>query len=121
MQNSPDSLHDIQKATGLSAQEVEKLNSQLGQIDTRTSREELRNIAIGLGQINEEASKVNVESIDKIVVALGDEFGGGAKEITTSLSVLRNNLQDIKTGNYAEDILHIGNALNVAGASGLAT
>ena len=116
-----DSLKDVEKATGKSSAEVEKLNSDLGKIDTRTARADLREIAIGLGQINEEANKANVEAIDKIVVALGDEFGGGAREITNALSVLRNNLQDIKTGNYADDILHIGNALNVAGASGLAT
>lgn len=116
-----DSLSDIDKATGLSSKQVEKLNKDLGSIDTRTKAADLREIAVGLGQISQEANKANVEAIDKIVVALGDEFGGGAREITTVLSVLRNNLDDIKTGNYAEDVLKIGNALNVAGAEGLAT
>lgn len=116
-----DSLSDIEKATGLSAEQVAKLNSQLGKIDTRTKTADLREIAVGLGQIGEAADKANVEAIDQIVVALGDEFGGGAREITTTLSVLRNNLSDIKSGNYAEDVTHIGNALNVLGAEGLAT
>lgn len=116
-----DSLADVEKATGLSAKSVGALNKELGQIDTRTAAADLREIAVGLGQIGQEANKANVEAIDKIVVALGDEFGGGAKEITTTLSVLRNNLKDIKTGNYAEDVTHIGNALNVLGAEGLAT
>jgi TP901 family phage tail tape measure protein len=116
-----DSLKDVEKATGLTSAEVAHLNSDLSKIDTRTATSDLREIAIGLGQINEEVSKNSVAAIDKIVVALGDEFGGGAREITTQLSVLRNNLQDIKTGNYGEDVLHIGNALNVLGAEGLAT
>jgi hypothetical protein len=116
-----DSLSDIEKATGLSSAAVGTLNKELGSIDTRTATNDLREIAIGLGQIGEEATKAKVAAIDQIVVALGDEFGGGARQITTELSVLRNNLQDIKTGNYATDITHIGNALNVLGAEGLAT
>ena len=116
-----DSLSDIEKSTGLSSAAVAQLNSELGKIDTRTSTAQLREIAVGLGQIGEAANKDNVAAIDQIVVALGDEFGGGAKEITTTLSVLRNNLSDIKTGDYALDVTHIGNALNTLGAEGLAT
>jgi hypothetical protein len=116
-----DSFTDIQKTTNLTASEVQKLNKELGQLDTRTKTAELREMAIGLGQIGEAANKANVENLDKIVVALGDEFGGGAREITTKLGVLRNNLDDIKTGNYGDDVLHIGNALNVLGAEGIAT
>ncbi len=116
-----DSLSDVEKATGLTSAQVANLNSQLSKIDTRTSTENLRQIAIGLGQIGEAATAENVAAIDKIVVALGDEFGGNAKEITTTLSILRNNLQDIKTGDYGTDVARIGNALNVLGAQGLAT
>lgn len=116
-----DSLADVQKATGLTAEEVGKLNSALGKIDTRTSTADLREIAIGLGQIGEAATPAAVAAIDKIVVALGDEFGGGAKEITTTLGTLRNNLQDLQTGDYGADVLAIGNALNTLGAEGLAT
>ena len=116
-----DSLADIEKATGLSGAAVAQLNKDLGKIDTRTATSDLREIAVGLGQIGQEANKANVAAIDQIVVALGDEFGGGAREITTVLSVLRNNLQDMKSGNYAEDVSRIGNALNTLGAEGLAT
>jgi len=116
-----DSLSDIEKSTGLSSSAVKELNTQLSSINTRTKTSDLREIAVGLGQIGEAANKSNVQAIDRIVVALGDEFGGGAKEITTTLSVLRNNLQDIKTGDYATDVTHIGNALNTLGAEGLAT
>lgn len=116
-----DSLSDIEKSTGLSARSVKELNSELGKIDTRTKTSELREIAVGLGQIGEAANKANVAAIDRIVVALGDEFAGGAREITTTLSVLRNNLSHIKSGDYATDVTLIGNALNTLGAEGLAT
>lgn len=116
-----DQLADVEKASGLSATQVAKLNSELGKLDTRTSTANLREIAIGLGQLGQAVTAENVAAIDKIVVALGDEFGGGAKEITTVLSILRNNLQDIKTNDYGNDVARIGNALNVLGAEGLAT
>lgn len=116
-----DSMADIEKSTGLTTKQVSSLNKELSKIDTRTKGSELREIAIGLGLIGEAANKANVEAIDKIVVALGDEFTGGAKEITTALSILRNNLTDFKTGNYADDVSKLGNALNELGAAGLAS
>lgn len=116
-----DELANVQKATGKSADEVKRLNQELGNINTRTANADLREIAVGLGQAGEEASAAAVAAIDKINVALGDEFGGSAQEITGTLSVLRNNLGDIKSGNYGDDVMKIGNALNELGANGLAT
>jgi len=115
-----DSLSDIEKATNKTSKEVAQLNTEIGRIDTRTATADLREMAIGLGQIGEAVNKENVAALDKIVVALGDEFSGGARQITKEVSVLRNNLQDIKTGNYADDVSKIGNAINVLGAEGLA-
>lgn len=116
-----DELADIEKASGLTKLQVEELNKEFRKIDTRTSSSNLRQIAIGLGQAGEEVNRFNVEKLDRIVVALGDEFGGDSREITTVLSILRNNLQDIKSNNYGDDVERIGNALNVLGASGQAT
>lgn len=121
MADLSDELANIRKTTGLSAAEVDKLNRSLSEIDTRSTKKALREIAVGLGQIGEKATIENIRAIDTVVVALGDEFGGSAQEITNAISILRNNLTDFKTGNYADDILKIGNALNVLGATGLAT
>ena len=121
MADLSDELANIRKTTGLSATEVDKLNRSLSEIDTRSTKKALREIAVGLGQIGEKATIENIRALDTVVVALGDEFGGSAQEITNSISILRNNLTDFKTGNYADDILKIGNALNVLGATGLAT
>jgi TP901 family phage tail tape measure protein len=116
-----DELANVRKATGLTAEEASRLDRELRKIDTRTAGSQLREIAVGLGQAGEEASVSAVAAIDKINVALGDEFGTSAKEITTTLSQLRNNLSDIKSGDYGNDVGRIGNALNVLGANGLAT
>jgi TP901 family phage tail tape measure protein len=118
-----DSFADIQKTTGMTAKEVKELNSELGKIDTRTSREELRKIAVVAGQLGIQKSQVLAftESIDKLNVALGDEFGGGAEQIADEMGKLRNVFIDVKTANVSQDLLHIGNALNVLGAEGAAT
>ena len=116
-----DELADVQKVTGLTTEEVRKLNSELTGINTRTATSALRGIAVGLGQAGEEVNAAAVEAIDKIVLALGSEFGASTNEITNTVSVLRNNLQDIKSGDYAEDVGRIGNAILVLGQSGLAT
>lgn len=116
-----DSFADIRKTTGMSQKGVEDLYKQLSAIDTRTAKKDLMDIAIGLGQIGEPATVEAIRNIDQIVVALGDEFGKGANEITTELSILRNNFDEFKGGNYGEDMLKIGNALNYMGATGIAT
>lgn len=116
-----DELANVRKATGQTEEQVRRLNKEFGEINTRTSNSGLREIATGLGQIGEAATKANVEAIDRIVLALGDEFGTDGKAITNAISVLRNNLDDLKTGDYATDVTHIGNALNELGAQGLAT
>ena len=116
-----DSFADIRKTTGMSQEQVEKLNKELSKIDTRTAKKDLLDIAYGLGQIGQPATVEAIQNIDQIVVALGDEFGKSANEITSDLSILRNNFDEFKGGQYGEDILGIGNALNVLGQEGLAT
>lgn len=116
-----DELANIQKATGLSAQAVRQLNKEIAGIDTRTATTDLREIAVGLGQAGQAATRDSIAAIDKINVALGDEFGESSKDIANTLSVLRNGFADIKSGDYGTDVLRIGNALNELGANGLAT
>jgi len=116
-----DELANIQKVSGLSAKGVAQLNDELKKIDTRTSSSALRDIAVALGQAGEAVTAANVKALDLINVALGDEFAGGAAEISSVLQVLRNNLGDIKTEDFGTDVTKIANAINELGAKGLAT
>jgi TP901 family phage tail tape measure protein len=118
-----DSLANIRKSTGMTAAEVQKLNSELGKINTRTSRQELREMAVVAGQIGVAKDDVFafVESVDKLNVALGDEFTGGAEEVAKQMGMMRNVLTDMKTGNIADDMMRLGNAINTLGAAGFAT
>jgi TP901 family phage tail tape measure protein len=118
-----DSLSDIQKTTGMTKAEVREFNSELSKIDTRTPTEELRKIAAGAGQLGIAEKDVLkfTDATDKLVVSLGDEFKGGAEEVTKEMGALRNIFSDVKSDDVAKDMLHIGNAINELGASGAAT
>ena len=118
-----DSLANIRKTTGMTTEEVKKFNMQFGKINTRTGRQELREMAVVAGQLG--IAKQDIfgftESVDKLNVALGDEFKGGAEEVATEMGKLRNVLTDMKTTDVADDMLRIGNAVNELGAAGFAT
>ncbi|MGI4870453.1 MAG: phage tail tape measure protein [Janthinobacterium lividum] len=118
-----DELSDVQKTTGMTAAEVRQLNSDLSKLDTRTPTSELRKIAAGAGALGiaKEDVLAFTAATDKLVVSLGDEFEGGAEEITKVMGGLRNIFADVKSANISEDMLHIGNAINQLGAAGAAT
>lgn len=118
-----DSLADVRKTTGMTEAEAKKLNKTLSQMDTRTSTKELRQIAISAGQLGIAKKDVLsfVAATDKMVVALGDEFQGGAEEVTKVMGGLRNIFQDIKTDKIDQDMLRIGNSVNVLASTGAAT
>ena len=76
-----DSLADIQKTTGLSANGVAELSYQISKIDTRTSVQALHELAyeagkLGIGSEGVEGVAGFVRAADKISVALGEELGG---------------------------------------------
>jgi len=118
-----DSLADIRKTTGMTEAEAKKLNTAFSQINTRTATKELRDIAIVGGQLG--IAKKDILgftlAMDKMNVSLGDEFTGGAEEITKSMGGLRNIFTDIKSDKVDQDLLHIGNAINELASSGAAT
>lgn len=118
-----DSFANIRKTTGMTEVEVKRLSNAFSQMDTRTSTKDLRAIAIAAGQLG--IAKKDILSFtaatDKLVVSLGDEFSGGAEQITKEMGGLRDIFSDIKSGNISEDMLHIGNAINALASSGRAT
>ncbi|TDB64369.1 phage tail tape measure protein [Arundinibacter roseus] len=118
-----DSFADIQKTTGQTNAEVRELNEQLQGINTRTAQLDLLNIAQVGGQIGiaKEEMFGFVDAIDKAVVALGDEFSGGAEQVAKEMGVLANLFKETKDLEAGEAILRIGSAVNELGAAGLAT
>jgi TP901 family phage tail tape measure protein len=104
-----DELTDIEKTTGLTTQQVQKLNSELTRIDTRTSNSELRALAKEAGKLGKESVediRKFVEEADKIKVALGEDLG---EEAITKLGKL-SNIFKVDMINIASAINEIGNA-----------
>lgn len=120
-----DNLANVKKTTGATDQELEKIGQTLLDMSksTRTSVNELIDIATIGGQIGISAKDITkfTNAIDKMNVALGDEFTGGAEEVTNAIGGLRQIFTDIRSDKVDEDLLKIGNAINILGADGLAT
>jgi TP901 family phage tail tape measure protein len=118
-----DQLADVMKTTNMTADQAERLKDALFAMDTRTSIEDLLTIATIGGQVGVATEKIEdfTKAVDKVTVALGDEFSGGAEEVAKTMGMLRNSFADIRTENIDQDIMHIANAINELGASGFAT
>ena len=118
-----DSLADVAKTTGLTVNQVRDLTDSLSLRDTRTSLADQLGIAqIGgsLGVANDQLFSF-VSSVDQLNVALGDQFGGNVEQTTDVLGKLRNVLTDLKTDQVGDDLLRIGNALNILESEGAAS
>lgn len=118
-----DQFSDIQKTTGMTADEVKALNSEISKIDTRTSSKDLRDIAKVGGQIGiaKEEMLGFVESVNMASVALADEFTGGAEQVAKEIGTVKNLFQETKDMGAGEAISKIGSAMNALGSAGMAT
>jgi hypothetical protein len=75
-----DSMAQVQKVTGLTSEEVKKLNVNLGKMDTRSSIEQLNELAysagkMGLGKYGVSGIQEFVNAANQLQVALGDDLG----------------------------------------------
>ncbi|MER0439611.1 phage tail tape measure protein [Emticicia sp. W12TSBA100-4] len=118
-----DAMSDIEKAANMTTDEVKELSDSIDDIDTRTAKEALLDIAKVGGQLGVAKDEVLgfVESVDKAVVALGDEFKGGAEQVGKELGTLQKLFKETKDMKAGEAINDIGSALNALGSSGSAT
>ena len=119
-----DAMTGVEKTSGLAAEKVRELWNDFDELDTRTEKKELLDIAqIGgrLGITDKEQLREFTEEIDKIYVALGDSFQGGLEAVTTKVGKLKNLFEETKQQNYGEALNAIGSALNELGANGTAS
>lgn len=114
----------LAKSTNRSIGSIKDLTEELAGIDTKTGLVDLLKEGQGLGQLGFDGFKLDattIASVDKLTVALSDEFGTNVKGIVTTMGSLRQVLKDIQTDNFGQDILRLGNAVNVLGQEGIAT
>lgn len=104
-------MANVRKFTGMNASEVEQLNEDFQEIDTRTGREELNKLAQEagrLGKTSQEDVLGFVKAADQINVAL-DDLGDGA---TLTLSKLTNIFGDEERLGTEKSLLAVGSVIN---------
>ena len=105
-------MADVRKYTGLTSEQVKELNEDLKKMDTRTSREELNQLAGAAGRLGITAKKdilEFVEAADMIGVALGDDLGDDAVDKIGKLAMAFG--EDENRG-LKRAMLSTGSALN---------
>ena len=104
-------MASVRKYTGLTAQQVEELNEEFKKIDTRSSREQLNQLAQEagrLGKTSQEDVLGFVRAADQINVAL-DDLGEGA---TLQLSKLTSIFGDEARLGTERSLLAVGSVIN---------
>ena len=104
-------MASVRKYTGLTAEQVEHLNEEFKKIDTRSSREQLNQLAQEAGRLGKTSEKDVlgfVRAADQINVAL-DDLGEGA---TLQLSKLTNIFGDEERLGTEQSLLAIGSVIN---------
>lgn len=104
-------MASVRKFTGMTAEEVKALNEEFKKMDTRTSREELNQLAQEagrLGKTSQEDVLGFVRAADQINVAL-DDLGDGA---TLTLSKLTTIFGDEERLGTERSLLAVGSVIN---------
>ena len=108
-----DSLADIQKTTGLSAESVGRLSNEINAIDTRTAQKELHDLAYEAGKLGisaEEDVMAFVKAGNQLLVALGEDLGGA--EAVRSLMKVNAILGETEKLGVEKALLSTGSAIN---------
>lgn len=107
-----EAMADTRKYTGLADEAIRELNEDLKAMDTRTSRQELNELAGAAGRLGK-TSKQDildfVEAGDMIKVALGDDLGDGAIDKVGKLALA---FGEDKTKGLRGAMLATGSAIN---------
>ena len=121
-----DAYADVMKTTGLTRDEVLKLNESFKKMDTRTAREQLNQLAYEAGKLginSPQQVEQFVRAADKINIALGDVLGEGAMVTIGKLADVysKSTAQLTAAGDDLEKkMLSIGSAVNQLGQSSTA-
>ena len=119
-----DVYSDVIKTTGLTREEVDELNESFKNLDTRTSREQLNNLAYIAGKLGistKEMVQQFVEAADIINVSMGDALGDDATlAIGKMVDVYKKSTDILKDKSLKEQLLSLGSAVNELGKTSTA-
>ncbi len=118
-----DSLANIRKVSGLLHQDIDKMAVSLSKIDTRTSVQELQNIAyagakLGIGEYGPESLESFVKAANQVNVALKEDLGD---EALTALSKITEVMGLIPKMGVEQSMLKTGSAIFKLASTSTAT
>lgn len=116
-----DQLSDIEKTTGITGRELAGLSDDINRIDTRTSVEQLNNLAAAAGKLGITGKKDVlgfVEAGNMINVALGEDLG---EDAIKNIAKLNDVLGITKELGVEKAMLATGSAINELGQSSTAS
>jgi TP901 family phage tail tape measure protein len=116
-----DQLADVKKSANLTDAQVKQLNEELGKIQTRSSRSELRDLAYEAGKLGKNSVEdvmAFVRAADQIKIALGRDLGADA---ITEIGKLTNVFKLEEMFGMEKGMLMIASAINEVGAASTAS
>lgn len=118
-----DQLADIRKVSGLAMQDINNLSQSLAKIDTRTTIEELNQIAyagakLGIGKYGTAGLEQFVRAANQVNVALKEDLGADA---LTALSKITEVMGLIPKMGVEKSMLAVGSAMFQLSATSTAT
>lgn len=117
-----DTMADVRKTTGMTAEEVENLTQRVKEIDTRTANEQLLSLSATAGQLGlsaEEDVLGFTKAANQITVAL-DELGNEGVLSLMKVSQVTGALEK-EGGNVEKTLLRVGSSINELSAASSAT
>lgn len=116
-----DSMADIRKVSGLSADEISRLSDELHNLDTRTTSEDLHQLAFEGGRLGIQGVEGLMQFVragNQIKVALGEDLGEGA---LVELMKMNEVMGTTKELGIEKALLATGSAINTLSASSTAS
>lgn len=118
-----DQLADIRKVTGLATKEVNELSDSLAKINTRSTVQDLADLAyqggkMGFGQYGVEGMSAFVRAADQVKVALSDDLGDDS---LLQISKLVDTMGLIPKLGVERSMLSVGSAINQLSATSTAS
>lgn len=105
-------MADVTKYTGLAKEEVDELNESFKQMDTRTSREALNDLAADAGRLGIQSKQEVldfVQAADQINVALGEDLG---EDAVKNIGKLAQMFGDADSMGLKKAMLATGSVIN---------
>ena len=116
-----DSMADIRKVSGLSADEINRLSDELHNLDTRTASDDLHQLAYEGGRLGIQGVEGLMQFVragNQIKVALGEDLGEGA---LVELMKMNEVMGTTKELGIEKALLATGSAINTLSASSTAS